>query len=194
MSEPQHSPVIDWPGIRAAAVQLGIRGAARQAGADLPPAELERFVFRVLKRAMREKWETARLANQATAPAPSSNAAKPLSSRVLTGAQAVQNALEEDSTASRAAFSRGLRHVAEHFRDIAAKDPSKALSEAPNAKATVSSLSVVHRWEDRQAPVNVLVNVALSGIAPERLVRGMVVEQEGEGVERASTEGLAENA
>jgi len=35
---------VDWPGLRAAAVAIGIRKAARQAARDLPPDERERFV------------------------------------------------------------------------------------------------------------------------------------------------------
>ena len=35
---------VDWPGLRAAAVTIGIRAAARQAGRDLPPDEQERLL------------------------------------------------------------------------------------------------------------------------------------------------------
>jgi methylphosphotriester-DNA--protein-cysteine methyltransferase len=47
---------IDWPGLRAAAVAIGIRPAARQASRHLPPDERERFVQRAMKRCSREKW------------------------------------------------------------------------------------------------------------------------------------------
>ena len=47
---------IDWAGLRAAAVAIGIRKAARQAARDLPPDEQERFVQRAMKRCSREKW------------------------------------------------------------------------------------------------------------------------------------------
>src|SRR5262245_6836180 len=47
---------IDWPGLRAAAVGVGIRKAARQAARDLPPDEQERFIQRAMKRCSREKW------------------------------------------------------------------------------------------------------------------------------------------
>jgi hypothetical protein len=47
---------IGWPGLRAAAVAVGIRKAARQAARDLPPDEQERFVQRAMKRCSREKW------------------------------------------------------------------------------------------------------------------------------------------
>ena len=50
---------IDWPGIRAAAVAIGVREAARQAGSNLPPDELVRFTERVMKRSSREGWLTA---------------------------------------------------------------------------------------------------------------------------------------
>src|SRR5215472_4143523 len=47
---------IDWAGLRAAAVAIGIRAAARQAARDLPPDEQERFIQRAMKRCSREKW------------------------------------------------------------------------------------------------------------------------------------------
>jgi len=45
---------IDWAGLRAAAVAIGIRQAARQAVRDLPSDEQERFVQRAMKRCSRE--------------------------------------------------------------------------------------------------------------------------------------------
>ena len=47
---------IDWAGIRAAAVAIGIRRAARQAARDLLPDEQERFMQRAMKRCSRERW------------------------------------------------------------------------------------------------------------------------------------------
>jgi hypothetical protein len=47
---------IDWAGLRAAAIAVGIRQAARQAARDLPSDEQERFVQRAMKRCSREKW------------------------------------------------------------------------------------------------------------------------------------------
>jgi len=47
---------IDWAGLRAAAVAIGIRPAARQAARDLPPDEQERFIQRAMKRCSRQKW------------------------------------------------------------------------------------------------------------------------------------------
>jgi hypothetical protein len=44
---------IDWPGLRAAAVAIGIRKAARHAARDLPPNEQARFI----QRAMKRYWE-----------------------------------------------------------------------------------------------------------------------------------------
>ena len=39
-----NSEQIDWAGLRAAAIAIGIRKAARQAARDLPPDEQERFI------------------------------------------------------------------------------------------------------------------------------------------------------
>lgn len=124
---------IDWPGIRAAAVTQGIRAAARSAAINLPPIEQERFVFRVLKRASREKWEEARLAAK---PAQHANS-KPQSSKVLNGSEAAQNGLLEQKQATRsnlakyavdasskAAKSKGNLAIAGQVRQVAAILPA----------------------------------------------------------------------
>src|SRR5438128_7344699 len=46
---------IDWAGLRAAAVAIGILPAARQAAQDLPLDERERFVQRAMKRCSGQK-------------------------------------------------------------------------------------------------------------------------------------------
>lgn len=71
-------------------------------------------------------------------------------------ADALAEALADDSKASRIALSRGLRRTAEH---IAQLDPAKALQEAQNVKATVGSLATVHGWDAGSGGTT--VNVAL---------------------------------
>jgi len=81
---------IDWPGLRAATVAIGIRRAARQAAQDLPPHEKERFVERAMKRCPREKWLIKSQQDKADALATSSAA---LSANVRKGQ-------EQDATIS----------------------------------------------------------------------------------------------
>src|SRR5262245_25999796 len=83
---------IDWAGLRAAAVAVGIRKAARQAARDLLPAEQERFVQRPMKRCSREKWLIK--AQQDKADAIATNP-RTLSANVRTGADAVAQTLAE---------------------------------------------------------------------------------------------------
>ena len=75
--------VVDWPGIRASAVAVGVREAARRSAAHLPDDERERFVFRVLKRSQREGWVVGAKATRAAPVA--RQTAGPMSSNVLTG-------------------------------------------------------------------------------------------------------------
>jgi hypothetical protein len=86
-----HSPnEIDWAGLRAAAVAVGIRKAARQGARDLPPDEQERFLQRAMKRCSREKWLVK--AQQDKADAIATNP-RTLSANVRTGADGLVNAL-----------------------------------------------------------------------------------------------------
>jgi len=53
------SEEIDWAGLRAAAVAIGIRPAARQPARDLPPEERERFIERAISGVPAETHEHA---------------------------------------------------------------------------------------------------------------------------------------
>lgn len=90
---PVVSQSIDWPGIRAAAVIVGVREAARQAGADLPSLERNRFVERVLKRSAREGWIVQKAEIMS---ATRTNDEKAMSANVLTGAESMQNMLDAE--------------------------------------------------------------------------------------------------
>lgn len=135
--------VIDWPGIRAAAVSIGIRAAARSAASNLPPVEQERFVFRVLKRAAREGWEDARLAIIPSAPAQ----ALPLSSNILTGSDVLKNQLNEDSNSSKIGFSKAARKAAEHLAD---QEPAAILKQAQAMLNTAKAAALIHSWQGNQ--------------------------------------------
>jgi len=121
---------VDWPGLRAAAVAIGIRPAARQAARDLPPHERERFVQRAMKRCSREKWLVKAQQDKADAIATST---RNLSANVRSGADALAETLNErrqDSVVhlskyavdagKRLADSKGDLKNARSFQQIAA--------------------------------------------------------------------------
>ncbi|HEY5446122.1 MAG TPA: hypothetical protein VIJ87_16965, partial [Pyrinomonadaceae bacterium] len=93
---------IDWAGLRAAAVAIGIRKAARQAARDLPPDEQERFVQRAMKRCSREKWLVKSQQDMAEAILTSSTA---LSADVRKGCDVLTEILEDDSRETRIGLS-----------------------------------------------------------------------------------------
>lgn len=93
---------IDWAGIRAAAVVMGVRAAARKAASNLPEYQQKRFLNRVMQRCHREGWIKAKeedersMSSPADNPAdivsqvvetPATRCAKPLSAPVSTGQQ-----------------------------------------------------------------------------------------------------------
>src|SRR5215470_13073314 len=103
---------IDWAGLRAAAVAVGIRRAARQAAHDLPPDEQERFVQRAMKRCSRQKWLVKAEQDKADAVVMSPSA---LSANVRKGSDVLNDVLEEDSRATRLGLSAAARKAAEHL-------------------------------------------------------------------------------
>jgi hypothetical protein len=144
---------IDWPGLRAAAVAIGIRKAARQAARDLPPDEQERFVQRAMKRCSREKWLVKSQQDKADAIATSPTA---LSANVRKGADVLSEALAEDSRETRIGLSAAARKAAETF----AKMPgSKVIKHAQAHLHVTRSASVLHGWDDKGNPVPFSLNV-----------------------------------
>ena len=156
---------IDWSGLRAAAVAIGIRKAARQAARDLPQDEQERFVQRAMKRCSREKWLVKAQQDKADAVATST---RTLSANVRTGADALLNALAEDSQATRIAAARAHRKATEH----AAKLSGKTLMKRDVAQALKhhdQGAAIVHGWSEMEQAqgAHVAINIAMLSVDPE---------------------------
>ena len=125
-------PEIDWPGIRAAALALGVREAARQAALAMPLAEKQRFVERVKRRATRQHW-----LQSAPVPAPSPNMStsapvqpentSPVVPRALTGAEIIARTL-----ATRR--EKSALHLSKYVVDSARK-LARSKGELKHAKA-----------------------------------------------------------
>ena len=118
---------IDWPGLRAAAVAIGIRQAARQAARDLPPDEQERFVQRAMKRCSRENWLAKAQQDKADAVAMSPTA---LSANVRKGSDVLSEVLAEDSRATRIGLSAAARKAASDEPERELRYPDRSLRGA----------------------------------------------------------------
>jgi hypothetical protein len=144
---------IDWAGLRAAAVAIGIRPAARQAARSLPPDERERFVQRAMKRCSREKWLVKSQQDKADAIATSPTA---LSANVRKGSNVLSEVLAEDSRATRIGLSAAARKAAETL----AKVPrSKVIKHAQAHRHLTASSSVLHSWDDKGNRIPFTLNV-----------------------------------
>jgi hypothetical protein len=124
-SKPNGSPQdIDWPGLRAAVVAIGIRPAARQAAQDLPPDERERFIQRAMKRCSRQKWLVKAQQDKAGAilTSPSS-----LSANVRSGADVLTSALQDRKEKSALHLSK---YVTDASKNLARSRGRLALSKA----------------------------------------------------------------
>jgi hypothetical protein len=148
---------IDWPGIRAAAVTVGVREAARQASRNLPPDEQKRFVDRVMQRSHREGWirrKTAIIEKRLDV-----EQAKPMSAPVSTGADSIAKALADDSNATKIGFSTTARKFAEH---VATKKPSLDKDRAQAIRHMAGVASTVHGWdESKGADRRVMINIGI---------------------------------
>jgi hypothetical protein len=150
------SEEIDWAGLRAAAVAIGIRKAARHAARDLPPDEQERFIQRAMKRCSREKWLVKSEQDKAVALTACSTA---LSANVRKGADVLSEILAEDSRETRIGLSTAARNAAETF----AKMPgSKVIKHAQAHRHITASSSQLHGWDEAEAPGQQgIVNIAI---------------------------------
>jgi hypothetical protein len=129
---------IDWPGLRAAAVAIGVRKAATQPARDLPPDEQERFVQRAMKRCSREKWLAKSQQDKADADATCPTA---LSATVRTRADILANALSDESCAIRMNVASALCEAAEHFAEM----PGEKLLQSQTARV-FKNLAQLHRF------------------------------------------------
>ena len=144
---------IDWAGLRAAAVAIGIRRAARQAARHLPPDEQERFVQRAMKRCSREKWLAKAQQDKADAVATSPIA---LSANVRKGSDVLSEVLAEDSRATRIGLSAAARKAAE---TLAKMPGAKVIKHAQAHRHVTASSSVLHSWDDKGNPIPFTLNV-----------------------------------
>ena len=153
---------IDWAGLRAAAVAIGIRPAARQAACDLPPDEQERFIQRAMKRCSRQKWLVKSQQDKADAVATSPRA---LSANVRNGSDVLSETLAEDSRETRIGLSVAARKAAETF----AKMPGqKVIKNAQAHRHMTASARQLHSWDDNGNPVPFSLNVLSLSLFGER--------------------------
>jgi hypothetical protein len=144
---------IDWTGLRAAAVTVGIRKAARAAARDLPPHEQDRFVQRAMKRCSREKWLVKSQQDKADAIVTSPTA---LSANVRNGADVLSEILAEDSRETRLGLSAAARKAAE---TLAKMPGEKVIKHAQAHRHVTASSSVLHGWDKKGNPVPFSLNV-----------------------------------
>ena len=149
---------IDWPGLRAAAVAIGIRRAARQAAHDLPPDEKERFVQRAIKRCSRQKWLAKSQQDKADAVVTSPTA---LSANVRKGSDVLSEVLAEDSRATRIGLSAAARKAAEH---LAASKATKIVRKHHALRSIAQSAAELHNWNEKHPTQPFSLNVLNLGI------------------------------
>jgi hypothetical protein len=136
---------IDWSGLRAAAIAIGIRTAARQAAQDLPPHERERFIQRAMKRCSRQKWLVKSQQAKADAVVTSRIA---LSANVRKGSDVLSEILAEDSRGTRLGLSAAARKAAETLSKMPG---SKIIKHAQAHRHVTASSSQLHGWDAAQA-------------------------------------------
>jgi hypothetical protein len=144
---------IDWAGLRAAAIAVGIRQAARQAARDLPSDEQERFVQRAMKRCSREKWLIKCQQDKADAAITSPTA---LSANVRRGSDVLSEILTEDSRETRIGRSAAARKAAE---TLAKMPGSKVIKHAQAHRHVTASSSLLHGWDDKGNAAPFTLNV-----------------------------------
>lgn len=159
MNHPQN---IDWPGIRANAVLIGVREAARQAAVNLPPDEQNRFVKRVLKRSERQGWITSKTALQASIPSPNASGhpptpAKPMSSNVVMSSDAGANYLVDLGKRTKLGLMTAAGKAADAFADRTGENVIKGSKALRDITAAASQL---HGWEDKRN-AGLALNVAV---------------------------------
>ena len=146
---------IDWSGIRASAVLIGVREAARQAAQDLPYDEQERFVERVMKRSSREGWLVRKAeVLSAVVSAPDQYHAKAMSAPVRTGADLLMEGQADYRKRSNFAVTKASALAAEH---LSAQPPADILERVPELVGLAKAVATAN---PEQAQPSTVVNLA----------------------------------
>lgn len=141
--------LIDWPSIRANAVAIGVREAARQAAADLPPIEQNRFVERVMKRSTREGWIVRKTEVQAAVRlTPTLAIAKPLSAPVRTAADSMANHLADLGKQTKLGLATATKKAADTF---AKRSGSDVIESAQALRHVTAAAATLHGWNEDKA-------------------------------------------
>jgi hypothetical protein len=160
------APEINREAVRVLALAVGVREAARRMGLSQE---------RVMKWSQRGNWQLSADASAISKPS-ATGATKQLEAcpqPVRNPAEALLDALADDSHESKISLSRGLRKAAKYVEDMEGAD---IIESAQNVKATAQSLALVHKW-DTQAP-SCIVNVAFIGGCHTERKQAQVVENQ----------------
>ncbi len=149
---------IDWGGIRASAVVIGVREAARRAVPHLRGEEQIRFVNRVLKRSEREQWMPKGWKSPASA---MRTAGRDVSSTVITGAEILSQHMTNCDNESKIGYATVSRKLATRFSEM---EPDDLIACTPAVKDGVVIADKTFGWtrqaQEKQAA---LVQIAITG-------------------------------
>ena len=140
---------VDWAGLRAAAVAIGILPAARQAAQNLPLDERERFVQRAMKRCSGQKWLVKSQQDKADAIAASPTA---LSANVRNGADVLSETLAEDSRETRFALSKAALCSARKVKSVSVRT-------AKDFRDLTAAASQIGEWNKLGGDGKITLNV-----------------------------------
>ncbi len=156
---------VSWDAVRALAVAVGVREAARRLGISEAATR---------KRCQREGWLKDDTVRQATAQSVAMRS-QPVC-RQVSPAQAIAMELASQNMETRVGFSRAMAGVAKY---VSNRDPEENLADAGNVKAAAQTAGLVHAWADQQPASRIRLEVLLSKPEPTTIdVESQVVEAE----------------
>jgi hypothetical protein len=152
MSETTVAPIpINWEAVRALAMVVGVREAARRMGA---PEET------VKKRCTREGWLDAPEAKRANKLAVSARSGIMVSPQ-MSPAALITAEISHLGSKTRLSLARGIAKAGQHIESM---DGQEILMDAQNVKSVAQTADLVHGWKDSAPQVKIRLDV-LSGSA-----------------------------
>jgi hypothetical protein len=138
---------VSWDAVRALAVAVGVREAARRLGISEAATR---------KRCQREGWLKDDTVRQVTAQSVALR--NQPTCRQVSPAQAIAMELARENAETRAGFSRAMAGVAKY---VSNRDPEENLADASNVKAAAQTAGLVHSWADQQPASRMRIDVLL---------------------------------
>lgn len=145
--KPSVAAPVNWEAVRALAMVVGVREAARRMGISEAAT---------MQRSKREGWLSSPEARQVNKLAVAQRSGLTAPRQQLSAGAVIQAEIAALGSKTRLSFARATAKVGEHVAEL---PPEQILADAGNVKAIAQTADLVHGWKDAAPQVKIRLDV-----------------------------------